>query len=259
MAEGELDAGEETWALPGGVQDLLRGRLRTVGQTAGQVLAAAAVVGRSFDFDTVREASGRGEEETLPALEELVSRGLIREQKDAPSEGPTYDFDHDKLRALVYEETGLARRRLLHRRAAAALTGRGREAGPLAGQVARHYRLAGQDTEAAEHYRLAGDHARGLYANDDALAHYEEALALGHPDAAALHEAMGDLETRRGEYGAALAQLRARRRLGGPGYRRRAGTQDRQRPRPQGGPGPRPGPLRIGARGPRGARRRVLR
>ena len=207
VAEGELNVGDAAWKLPGGVQDLLRSRLRTVGETAGQVLAAAAVVGRSFDFDTVREASGRGEEETLTALEDLVSRGLIREERDAPSDGPTYDFDHDKLRTLVYEGTGLARRRLLHRRAAAALAGRarGREAGPLAGQVARHHRLAGQDAEAAEYLRLAGDHARGLYANDDALAHYEEALALGHPDAAALHEALGDLRTRRGEYGAALA------------------------------------------------------
>ncbi|MBA2619314.1 MAG: AAA family ATPase [Rubrobacter sp.] len=207
VADGELDAGDDSWALPGGVQDLLRGRLRTVGETAGQVLAAAAVVGRSFDFDTVRAASGRGEEETLASLEELVSRGLIREERDAPSEDPTYDFDHDKLRTLVYEQTGLARRRLLHRRAAVALAGRarGREAGPLAGQVARHHRLAGQDAEAAEYYRLAGDHVRGLYANGDALAHYEEALALGHPEAAALHEAVGDLRTRRGEYGAALA------------------------------------------------------
>ena len=206
VAGGELDVGDATWALPGGVQDLLKSRLRTVGETAGQVLTAAAVVGRSFDFDTVRAASGRGEEETLASLEELVSRGLIREENVAPSEGPTYDFDHDKLRALVYEGTGLARRRILHRRAAEALAGRarGREADPLAGQVARHHRLAGQDAEAAEYYRLAGDHARGLYANGDALAHYEEALALGHPEAAGLHEVMGDLLTRRGEYGAAL-------------------------------------------------------
>ena len=218
VSGGELDVGDESWALPGGVQNLLKSRLRTVGETAGQVLAAAAVVGRSFDFDTVRAASGRGEEETLASLEELVSRGLIREVRVAPSEGPTYDFDHDKLRTLVYEGTGLARRRLLHRRAAAALAGRarGREAGPLAGQVARHHRLAGQDAEAAWYHRLAGDHARGLYANGDALAHYEEALALGHPEAAALREAVGDLLTRRGEYGSALDSYELAAASGGP-------------------------------------------
>ena len=211
VEKGELDVGDEAWTLPGGVQDLLRTRLLTVGETAGQVLAAAAVVGRSFDFDTVRAASGRSEEETLTALEELTSRGLIREVDSALGGPPAYDFDHDKLRTLVYEETSLARKRLLHRRAAAALSGqaRGREADSLAGQIARHHGLAGQDQEAARYHRLAGDYARSLHANSDALTHYEEALALGHPDATALHEAIGDLRTRAGEYGAALSSYEA--------------------------------------------------
>ena len=219
VEKGELDPGDEAWTLPGGVQDLLRTRLLRVGEAAGQVLAAAAVVGRSFDFDTVREASGRGEEETLTALEELTSRGLIREVGSAVGGAPAYDFDHDKLRTLVYEETSLARKRLLHRRAAVALAGqaRGREANALAGQIARHYRLAGQDDEAAKYHRLAGDYARSLHANSDALIHYEEALALGHPDASALHEAIGDLRTRAGEYGAALASYEAAASSAGQG------------------------------------------
>jgi predicted ATPase/DNA-binding SARP family transcriptional activator len=219
VEKGELDVGDEAWTLPGGVQDLLRTRLLTVGEAAGQVLAAAAVVGRSFDFDTVRAASGRGEEETLTALEELTSRGLIREVGSAVGGVPAYDFDHDKLRTLVYEETSLARKRLLHRRAALALAGqaRGREADALAGQIARHHRLAGQDKESARYHRLAGDYARSLHANSDALTHYEEALALGHPDASALHEAIGDLRTRAGEYGAALSSYEAAASSAGQG------------------------------------------
>jgi predicted ATPase/DNA-binding SARP family transcriptional activator len=219
VEKGDLGVEDDTWTLPGGVQDLLRTRLGTVGETAGQVLAAAAVVGRSFDFDTVRSASGRGEEETLDALEELTSRGLIREVGDAAGGAPAYDFDHDKLRTLVYEETSLARKRLLHRRTAVALSGqaRGREADSLAGQIARHHRLAGRDAEAARYFQLAGDYARGLHANSEALSHYEEALALGHPDAATLHEAIGDLRTRAGEYGAALASYEAAASSASPG------------------------------------------
>ena len=216
VEKGELDLGDDAWTLPRGVQDLLKTRLRTVGETAGQVLAAAAVVGRSFDFDTVRTASGRGEEETLDALEQLISRGLIREV-GAVGGTPSYDFDHDKLRTLVYEETSLARKRLLHRRTATALASgaRGREAGSLAGQIARHHRLAGQDAEAARYYQLAGDYARSLHANSEALSHYEE--ALGYADAATLHEAIGDLRTRTGEYGAALASYEAAASSAGSG------------------------------------------
>ena len=65
--------------IPGGVQALLRARIGAVGDVAGQILAAAAVLGRSFDLETVRLASGRSEDETVEGLEELVRRGLVRE------------------------------------------------------------------------------------------------------------------------------------------------------------------------------------
>jgi DNA-binding SARP family transcriptional activator/Tfp pilus assembly protein PilF len=215
VARGELDDGGEDWSLPGGARDLLHTRLRALSETGGQVLATAAAIGRSFDFDTVREASGRGEEETVKALEELVSQKLVKEMPDEAA--PVYDFSHEKLRALVYEETSLARRRLLHRRVADSLAehARGREAGPVAARISHHYRLAGRETEAAEYSRLAADHARRLYANRDALVHYETALALGHPDPAALHEAIGDLHTLLGEYAAALEGYEAAAALSG--------------------------------------------
>ena len=70
---------EPDWALPAGARELLLARLDPVSETGRQVLAAAAVIGRSFEVDTVRAASGRGDEETVGALEELVRRGLVRE------------------------------------------------------------------------------------------------------------------------------------------------------------------------------------
>jgi tetratricopeptide (TPR) repeat protein len=140
----------------------------------------------------------------------LVARRIVEEVRNGSE--PLYDFSHDKLRALVHEETSLARQRLLHRRVAEALAGRvrgGRDPGPLAARISHHYRLAGRDAEAAEYSRLAGDHARSIYANGDALAHYEAALALGHPRAGELHEAIGDLHTLLGEYAAALTHYEA--------------------------------------------------
>ena len=71
--------GADGHAPPRGVRALLRERLASVSETAGQVLAAAAVIGRSFDFATVRAASGRSDDETVTSLEELVRRGIVRE------------------------------------------------------------------------------------------------------------------------------------------------------------------------------------
>ncbi|MBA2421418.1 MAG: AAA family ATPase, partial [Thermoleophilaceae bacterium] len=58
--------------MPAEVRNLLDARLGGVGGVARQLLGTAAVIGRSFDLDTVREASGRSDEEAVRALEELV-------------------------------------------------------------------------------------------------------------------------------------------------------------------------------------------
>ncbi len=203
------------WPLPATVQALLHAHLARIGETAWQTLTAAAVIGRSFDFETVRAASGRSEDETIAALEELAAKGLAAELPPAPASDagaappgvPRYDFRHDKLRALVYDETSLARRRLLHRRVAVYLAEGARDprkAGPAAGTIARHYQLGGEMEKAAVFFQLAGDHAAGVYAHAEAQAHYRAALAAGHPHPGPLHEAIGDLLTLAGDYPAAL-------------------------------------------------------
>jgi DNA-binding SARP family transcriptional activator/predicted ATPase len=195
------------------VRDLLRSRLAEISQTGRQLLTTAATVGRSFDLTTLREVSGRGEDETVAALDELIARGLMREVgiggSDASYPGTTlaFDFTHQRMRELVYEETTLVRRRLLHRRTAEALRARARVAnqtGALAAQIAWHLQLAGHDAEAAEQFYEAALHARRVHANAEALLHFRSALALGHVDAAGLHEAIGDLQTLAGDYAAAL-------------------------------------------------------
>ncbi|MFN8455932.1 MAG: AAA family ATPase [Anaerolineae bacterium] len=206
-------ASGDDWSMPGGVRGLLQSRLAGVSQTGWQLLNTAAVIGRSFEFDTLRAASGRSDEEVVAGLEGLIEQGLVTEV--GGERGLSYDFSHEKLRTLVYEQTSLARRRLMHRRVAEALVSgvRGRSdlrgfreaySAGLVSQIAHHYRLAGQDSEAADYFKQAGEHARALYANAEALAHFRSALALGHPDAVALHEAIGDLHTLLGEYSAAL-------------------------------------------------------
>jgi tetratricopeptide (TPR) repeat protein len=181
-----------------GIRSVLGARLGSLSAVARQVLGAAAAIGRSFDLDTVRAASGRSDEETVAGLEELVREGIVREVEGP---GAQYDFVHQKLREFGYEDMSLARRRLLHRRVAAALP----RSGETAALVAHQLRLAGEHAEAADQYRLAAEHAASLVAHPDALEHLEAALALGFADTAALHERIGDLRTLVGDYSGALA------------------------------------------------------
>jgi len=220
--------------MPDGVRAVLRQRLAAVGGVSEQVLAAAAAIGRSFDLPTVRHASGRAEDETILALDELLRRGLIRElvgpnskrpdptdvARAAPGHELRYDFAHAALRDLADDSTSLARRRLLHRRIAEALrmdlarVGRD-DLGRLV-QIAQHERDAGRDAEAAAAFRDAGDRAAGLFANADAIGHYSAALALGHPDVVGLYAAIGSLRTRLGDYAGAIAALEAAAALAAP-------------------------------------------
>jgi tetratricopeptide (TPR) repeat protein len=165
------------------------------------------VIGRSFDTETVIAVSGRSEEEGVSALEELLSRRLILEQG-----ANSLDFAHAQLRSLIYEEISQVRRRLLHRRVADELVTAARRGGlgtaGVAAALAYHYELGGATDKAAHWAAAAGEHARQVYANREAIAHFENALALGAEDTCSIRLHLGDLHTLQGEYGQALESYR---------------------------------------------------
>ena len=69
-------------------------------------------------------------------------------------------------------------------------------------------RRAGNE-EAASWYQLSGDLARAVFANSEAAASYENAIALGHPEVGRLHLSLGELALARGDYQTATRELRA--------------------------------------------------
>jgi tetratricopeptide (TPR) repeat protein len=217
LASGEPAGGG---SVPRSVVGLLRERIRSVGETAAQVLSTAAVIGRSFDLATVRLASGRSEEETVEAIEELMRRGIVREVPDAPGPSIQYDFAHGRLRDVAYEATSLARRRLLHRRTADAL----RLELPVSGRdpltrfalIAGHEREAGRAAEAVAAFLEAADRAEAVFASRQAIDHLESSLALGNPAGAAANARIGELRARLGEYPAAIAAFETAAALAEP-------------------------------------------
>lgn len=195
---------EAEWGMPMGIHELLHSHVTQVSEIARQILDTASVIGRSFDLDLVRDCSGRYEEEAVDGADELQRRGILR---DIPGALPTYEFHHEKLRAVVYQELSMARKRLLHRRAAQVILNRVGQTDKLAATaalIATHFHAGGQDVSAAEHYVMAGLHARALYANREALSYFERALALGYPHPTELYRHTGDLYTMMGDYRAAI-------------------------------------------------------
>lgn len=170
-----------------------------------QVLTTAAVLDGMCDGPLLRGTSGRTDDEIVDAVEELVGARLLREEPDGH-----LGFTLDVLESATYESTSLIRRRLLHRRAAEALSARPRARTDtrLATAVAGHLRMAGAD-EAADWYRISGDLARAVFADAEAVIAFENAIALGHPDVGGLHLSLGELAMARGDYPTATRELRA--------------------------------------------------
>lgn len=203
-----------------GIDPLIHERISSVSEMAAQILAAAAVIGRSFDLATVRAASGRSEEETVDAIEEVVRRGIVREQATGAGPSARYDFAHARIREAVYAATSQARRRLLHRRTADALrvesTATGLDDLTRHALIAGHERAAGRPVEAATAFVEAAQRAEAVFANREAIELLEAAIALGHPDAPLAHARIGELHARLGEYAAATAALETAAALADP-------------------------------------------
>jgi DNA-binding SARP family transcriptional activator len=166
---------------PGGSQATLTPTMRAVlGARLGQLpdgarrlAEVAAVIGRSFSVGLLVSATGCAEHELVDHVDELWRRRIIRDQ------GLTYDFTHDKLRAVALEMLSPARRRQLHRAVAEAIAVEFRnDLDAASAALAAHYDQAGMVEPAIDAYRVAGARAVAVSALDEAVTMFRRALSL---------------------------------------------------------------------------------
>jgi DNA-binding SARP family transcriptional activator/tetratricopeptide (TPR) repeat protein len=215
--DGAQDPEQADWWPPASVRDLLRTRLQAASEPTMQVLTAAAVLGRSNDADLLRAVSGRGEDEIVEAIDEALTRSLLTEiPPPTANAAPSYGFPYEALRRTAYESATLARRRLLHGRAADILARRHeRDPGSTrAATVADHLQLAGRDAEAAQWWWRAAERARELYAHAEAYDRMVRALGLGYPQLPG-RIALGEELVVLGRYREALAEFESAAALAG--------------------------------------------
>jgi tetratricopeptide (TPR) repeat protein len=189
---------------PAEVRDVVAARFEGASPTTRQVVGAAAVIGTVADPELLRVACGRDESETVDAIEEAITRGLLVERIDRPG----YDVPHELVRDAALARLSLARIRLLHGRVADLLARR-HAVDPIAtpaGAVARHLSDAGRHEEAGVWFLRAAEDASRLYAHAEALEQLRAALASGYR-ALEVHEGIGIALVRLGRYADALVSL----------------------------------------------------
>ena len=164
--------------IPQSVRVALELRVGRLPQATQDTLRAAAVLGREFEFDVLLAMDGLGEEALIDALEAAERAQLIAESR---RNGTTaFRFSHALIALTLHDGLSALRRQRLHRRAAQAIerVHAGELAsGGYAAALGWHYAEAGDPGKAAGAYLQAAERARNVYAYQEALAHYRQALA----------------------------------------------------------------------------------
>ncbi len=206
---GDLDA------LPSSIDAAVIAEIDRLPGRHRQILRRAAVLGQSFAIDELAEILSPD----LPAPDEPTMREL---SDFLVNDGPgRVRFRYAIMRDSAYEELPFRQRRELHGRAAAALErSLGDDLATEADLISLHCLQAQRYREAWQYAGVAGDRAGAVYANIEAAAFFERALAaarrlpeLGRGEVARVWEQLGDVRERCGAYDRALRAYRSARRL----------------------------------------------
>ena len=196
-----------TAQVPSTLHGLLLARLDRLDVAERRLIQDASVIGPRFDVSLLKAVSAEPAS-MAPALDALVRADLV-------TPGPEHRFRHGLLQEIVYQNILVARRTELHTRVATALEaegGGGPESLERLVALGHHWAFGADKARGARYLMAAGDWAGGMYANTDAIQHYQRALdALEHCDAVeterlVARERMADLLGPTGRRGAALGE-----------------------------------------------------
>lgn len=192
------DLGPLDDAIPAALHGVLLARLDRLPPAARAVARVGSVIGRRFPLDVLGAAATR---DAGPGLAALERAGLV----DRIAEGPPeeYAFRHVLIQEAAYASILHAEARRLHGAVARTLARQGRKDPALAPTVARHFAAAGLHGAALGWFRAAIDRARASFANEEALALLDAALAsataLGSSGSRDSGRAVGELRRSRGD------------------------------------------------------------
>lgn len=220
LLAGTDPAGEEVPpAVPDTLADAVLARAGLLDGVERDIAAAAAVIGRSFDFDLLADVSQQDPDTVDRCLRRLQQVFLVRAGTAADragterpgggsggsgdgggsggsggggAAGDAFDFRHALIRDAIYADVPLRRRRQLHERVALVAVERGH---PDA-FVSLHFDRAGLAGRAYPHALAAARSAAAISAHREAYGLYRRALRdapeLPPGERAALLAALGD-------------------------------------------------------------------
>ncbi len=213
-ARADLDQIE----IPDSVNRVIMSRIDRLDETSRNVLRVASVIGKEFKHWLLNAIYPyrRAEGELRERLDELSQREIL----DGPLAELLYLFRHILTLEVAYESLLYSDRRQLHRSIGESIETQ--QADRLAEYwevLAHHYGLAEEWEKALDYHLQAARRAQSIYANEDAIHHFRQALKAAEQVAGsedrqlAAHEGLGDVLDTLGDYDEALAHIRQAQEL----------------------------------------------
>ncbi|QIR37183.1 AAA family ATPase [Tolypothrix sp. PCC 7910] len=146
---------------------LIQGRLRQLDETTQELMPWMAALGHSFNPTTLAKVADFSLPRLLSAIDRLEQHGIIRPGSAIAGE-MCYNFAHDIVRQVAYEQFSEPRRRLIHTHIAQTLNAIATPTSPLINDVARHADLGSDHALAATACLQAAERCLRVFAYGEA-------------------------------------------------------------------------------------------
>ncbi len=161
--------------IPVSIQEAARRRLERLQADSLELLQWAAVMGQWLDIEILAQVSDLAPDRVFGLLNEAARRHVLS-ISDRAGEA-IYRFSTDQMQEAVYNTFSAQERAARHQRIGQVLRDRHDEI-EIVESLAWHFERAGEGDLALRYSKMAADKARQMFANESAVRHYDQALAL---------------------------------------------------------------------------------
>jgi predicted ATPase len=193
--------------FPRTVKGVIKARVSRLDDECQNVLTLASFVGNDFSFEALCGVTGIEENKLLETIEKMLKTGLIKERVIRGQD--MYCFADVIVRDVVHEEVSHLRHKKLHNVAGCALEKvYAKKIDDHLGELAYHFVEGGDEDKALDYFLKAGDKAAKIYANNEAVSYFQQAMTLLEKKEGELREKgrvlekLGDIKNLVGEYDA---------------------------------------------------------
>ncbi len=196
---------EEIIQIPDVGKEVIEKRVFELNDDTRKVLQLGSVIGKKIPLELLAEASEWNELDLLDKVEKLKENNIW---KNHPTE-ESFLFTHDLFVDIIYDGIGKwLEKKYLHEKIADSIESVYQDdLEERYTELARHLKKAEKHEKAFSYFQKAGDKAERVYAHEDAIERYEEALYIANKtdeieekEVVSLLERLGEINNMVGNY-----------------------------------------------------------